>query len=229
MDLSYATDRGGEIPGTLSLLLIALLPLAGSPQTGEPSGRDSDGADVSASAVATSSHLVETVHRSAGEDHSRASTPLGTLASRPAFTIVSVASRNRRGTKVAEHIRSVLLGSAMTGASIALGIRLFSRNSPLRTPWESEIPRALYTWDSTEGDEGETCVRYVFTYRGRKARNRVRGESRDWQRGPGCAATVDYRHASRDSPRLRRAPLAAARCSDPAPTSAPRCSLRPRD
>lgn len=110
------TDRGGqdaEVPGTLSLLLIALLPLAGSPQTGEPSGCDSDGAHVSASVVAmrlditrttSASHLVESVHRSAGEDHSR-STGLRssgasslytsrlpgqgtTLASRLAFTIL---------------------------------------------------------------------------------------------------------------------------------------------
>lgn len=70
------TNRGGqdaEIPGTFSLLLVALLPLAGSPQTGEPSGRNSDGAHVSTSAVldlAARSHLVESVHRSAGEDHS---------------------------------------------------------------------------------------------------------------------------------------------------------------
>lgn len=113
---AYWTDRGGqdgEIPGALSLLLVALLPLAGSPQTGEPSGSDSDGAHVSTSTVllkqwstrtTAASHLVESVYRSAGEDHSRytrsrVATSLGSLrlpgqktifAPRSAFTIVPV-------------------------------------------------------------------------------------------------------------------------------------------
>lgn len=78
------TNRGGqdaEIPGALSLLLIQalLVSLAGSPQTGEPSGSDSDRTRVSASTVhcwtdttwcgTGAAHLVESVHRSAGEDH----------------------------------------------------------------------------------------------------------------------------------------------------------------
>lgn len=78
--LVVATNRGGQgakIPDALRLLLVILLVFpAGSTQTGEPAGRDSDRAHVPVAvrlAVrrAGASHLVESVDRSAGEDHSR--------------------------------------------------------------------------------------------------------------------------------------------------------------
>ena len=210
------------------MFLVALLPLAGSPQTGEPSGSDSDGAHVSASTGGTvllnttrttaASYLVETVYRSAGEDHSRS--PGHPVASCRAFTCLfpfsrrkndvrfakasrqsrllhhtprydrtSLAPRNRRDAKVAEHIEHVehAVGSATTWArrndAMKRTTTLFVLSSTItpclfrfssKAPWESEILHA-YTHTLL------TIVEIAFKFQARKWRiciNRVCNSTR---------------------------------------------------